>query len=89
MLLTLSATSEAAESAESTETSATATEDITEHGENVVHGETAAAESAETTHLGTIKAKLVVAFTFLGIMEHIVSLSSLLEFLFSFFLLRF
>ena len=64
--------------------SAVSPEDISEHGEDVVHRETAAeaASTAETT-TGGIEAKLVVLLALLWVVQYIVCLGSFLEFLFS------
>ena len=75
---TLLATAETAETTES----AMAAEYVAEHGENVVHRKTAAAETAESA--GGLKAELVVLLAFLRVVEHLVGLGGLLEFLLGF-----
>ena len=74
-------TTAAAEPAEARET-ATSAKHIAKHGEDVIHGESTAGESAEAAHVRTVEAELVVLLTFLRIVEHIVGFCSLLELLF-------
>ena len=71
----------AAETAETAKAAMTA-EYVAEHGENVVHAETAAAETAESA--GGLKAELVILLALLRVMEHLVGLGGLLEFLLGF-----
>ena len=69
-----------------------ATEDVAEHGEDVVHRH-ATAESAERTSVAgctahACKAELVIAGTFLGIAQHVVGFGCLLELFFRFLVAR-
>ena len=59
-------------------------EDVAEHRENVVHVHRRTTEAAEATHR-TVEAELVVLLPLLGVMQHVVSLSSFLELLLSLF----
>ena len=77
-----------AKTTEATE-AATTSKDITEHREDVVHREATTAKATEATHtLRTVEAKLIILLTFLRIVQHIISLGSLLEFLLGFLITR-
>ena len=82
------ATAKATKAAEATKRCTAAAkevaEDIAKHAEDVVGGHVLIV-AACTTYSG--KAELVIALTFLGVVEDIVCLGSLLELLFSFLLL--
>ena len=74
----------ATESSESAETfkaaeSSSASEDVTEHGEDVIHVHAGSAESALSAHSG--KSELVILLAFLRITQYIVCFSCLLELL--------
>ena len=77
----------AAKATEATEASTT-TKHIAKHGENIIHGESTAGESAKAIHVRAIKTELVILLAFLRIMQHIVGFSCLFEFLFSLFVTR-
>ena len=82
ILLVLAASKAAAETSEST----TSAKHVAEHREDIVHRESATAESSESTsHVGTVESELVVLLTFLRVVEHIVSLCRLLELLLGLF----
>ena len=78
VLSRLSAAATKATEARETTTSA---KHITEHGEDIIHGEPTAVETAEAAHR-PVEAVLVVLLAFLRIVEHIVGFCSLLELLF-------
>lgn len=77
--LTASAAKAAAKAAESR----VAAEDVAKSREDVVHGEasrsTKASEASRSSR--AVEAELVVLLAFLGVVEHVVGLSGLLEFL--------
>ena len=78
---------EAAETA--AEPAAAPAEDITEHGEDVVHVHALAAEATEAAcATRSCKSELVVLLTLLWVVEHVVGLSSLLELLLSLLVAR-
>ena len=82
--LSLSASTEAFKSAKASTMSA---KYITEHREDVIHREAATSAEASKTATTTrsVKAELVILLTLVRIMQYIISLSSLLEFLLSLF----
>ena len=78
-------------SASETSESVTA-ENVTKHRENIVHVHRSTSESAESsesaTHVGTVESELVVLLTCLRVVEHVIGLGGLLEFLLSLLVTR-
>ena len=88
MLRSLTSAAETSETAETTE-STTSAEDIAEHGEDVVHRESTAAESSKASCTSqSFETELVVALALLRVVKHVVGLGGLLEFLLSVFVAR-
>ena len=69
---------------------AVASKDVAKHREDVVHIHRTAAEASETASGAerSVESELVVLLPFLRVVQHIVSLSCLLELLFSLFVAR-
>ena len=77
----LSASSSATEGVESV-----SAEDVAEHGEDVVHVHAGtAAETAEAAGSRSVESELVILLSLLRVVQHVVSLGRLLEFLFGLF----
>ncbi len=72
-------------SSETSEATGTSAEDVTEHGENVVHVHAAAKTTSESS--GTcwaVESELIILLALLGVMQYVVSLGCFLKLLFGF-----
>ena len=81
-------TAAAAEEALKAPSAAATPEEIAEHGEDIVHAHTAAAEASEALTAYALMTKLIITLTLLGIMENIIRLGRLFKLLLSFFIAR-
>lgn len=79
-------TAAAAEEALETSSAAAPTEEIAEHGEDIVHAHTAAAKAAEALSAYALMAELIITLTLLGIMENVISLGRLFKLLLGLFI---
>ena len=84
---------EITEASKTTASAPSSSEEAAEHGEDIVHVHAASAEAAESakaigTTARTIETKLVILLAFLGVVEHIVGLRSLLKLLLSLLVAR-
>jgi hypothetical protein len=81
-----SLTSAAAEEALEAACAAAPSEEIAEHGEDIIHAHTAAAKAAEALAAYALMAELIITLTLLGIMENVISLGRLFKLLLGLFI---
>ena len=81
-----SLTSAAAEEALKASCAAAPSEEIAEHGEDIIHAHTAAAKAAEALAAYALMAELIITLTLLGIMENVISLGRLFKLLLGLFI---